>query len=194
MQNVYAYCPRFEGERFVIRQISQDDCEDLLRVYSDERSVPLFNSDNCHGDDFHYTTMEHMRGAIEFWFYSYIHQYFVRWAVVDRVSGEAIGTIELFRREADDWFTDCGILRLDLRSDYEQTDTIRDILALIVPEACEMFDCSMIATKAVPAATERISALEEMGFAARAEKLIGHDSTEYGDYYALFGEKENGHE
>ena len=183
MQDVYECCPKFEGARFMIRQISQDDCEDMLRIYSDEQSVPLFNSDNCHGDDFHYVTMERVRSAIEFWCYSYMHRYFVRWAVVDKTSGEAIGTIELFKREADDWFTDCSILSLDLRSDYEHEGVIWEILELIVPKAYALFDCSMIATKAVPAAKERICALARLGFTRSDEKLIGHDGAKYGDYF-----------
>ena len=167
----------------MIRQVSQDDCEDMLRIYSDEQSVPLFNSDNCHGDDFHYVTMERVRSAIEFWFYSYMHRYFVRWAVVDKTSGEAIGAVELFTREADDWFADCGILRLDLRSNYEHEGVIREILEMIVPKSYALFDCSMIATKAIPAAKERICALERLGFTRSDEKLIGHDGEEYGNYF-----------
>lgn len=183
MQDVYECCPKFEGEHFVIRQISQEDCADLLKVYSDGKAVPLFNSDNCHGDDFHYVTMERMRSAIEFWLFSYEKRYFVRWGIVDKRSCEVIGTIELLRREADDFFTDCGLMRLDLRSDYEHEGDIWEILERIVPEAYALFDCGMIATKAVPAAKERICALERLGFTRSDEKLIGHDGAEYGDYF-----------
>ena len=189
MRDVYECCPSFEGKRFLIRQIAQDDCEDMLRVYSDEQSAPLFNCDNCHGDDFHYVTMERMRSAIEFWFCSYVLKHFVRWAIVDKTSDKAVGTIELFKREANDWINECGLLRLDLWSNYECADIILEILELIVPQAYELFDCSMIATKAVPQAKERICALEQMGFTARSEKLIGHDGTQYGDYYARMSEK-----
>ena len=35
---------------------NKEDKADLLKVYSDEKSVPFFNSDNCGGDDFYYTT------------------------------------------------------------------------------------------------------------------------------------------
>lgn len=183
MQDVYSVCPVMENERYRLRLVSQADCADLLKIHSDERAVPRFNSDNCHGDNFHYTTIERMRSAIEFWLFSYEKRYFVRWGIVDKRSCEAIGTIELFRREADDWFTDCGILRLDLRSDYEHEGDIWEILERIVPEAYALFDCSMIATKAVPAAKERICALERLGFTRSDEKLIGHDGTEYGDYF-----------
>lgn len=183
MQDVYECCPVFEGERFLLRPVSLGDCAALLKVYSDERAVLLFNSDNCHGDDFHYTTMERMRIAIDFWLSSYKQRYFVRWSIVDQKSGEVIGTIELFNRRADDWFDNCGILRLDLRSDYERTEILREILALIIPKAYDLFGCDRLAAKAVSLAAERIAALEQMGFAACREKLIGHDGTVYGDYF-----------
>lgn len=188
MQDVYSMCPVIENERYRLRLVSQEDCSDLLRVYSDEKAVPLLNSDNCHGDDFYYTTMERMQRAIDFWLREYGKRYYVRWAIKDKRTDEAIGTVELFRREAKDFFTDCGLLRLDLRSDYEHTNEIREILSLIVPKAFVLFDCSMIATKAVPAAEERICALKLMGFTAREEKLVGHDGTQYGDYYVRMKE------
>ena len=49
--NVYEHCPEIAGGRFVLRLVTEEDCRDLLKVYSDEASVPLFNSDNCNGDD-----------------------------------------------------------------------------------------------------------------------------------------------
>ncbi|MBQ7887722.1 MAG: GNAT family N-acetyltransferase [Clostridia bacterium] len=188
MQDVYSVCPVMEGSRYLLRPVSQADCADLLKVYSDDRAVPLFNSDNCHGDDFHYTTMERMRSAMDFWCYSYEQRYFVRWTIVDKVGGGAVGTIELFNRQANDYFTDCGLLRLDLRSDYERATEIREILDLIVPQAYALFGCCMIATKAVPQAKERIRALKQLGFAAREERLVGHDGMQYGDYFAIMKE------
>lgn len=185
MEGVYSRCPEMESEQFLVRFVSQNDCEDLLRVYSDEKAVPLFNSDNCHGDNFFYTTHERMRQAIDFWLSSYEQGYFVRWSVMDKASCTVIGTIELFNRQANDFFSDCGILRLDLRSDYERENAITEILGLILSRAFDLFDCRMIATKAIAQAQERRLALAQMGFAVRDEKLIGHDGTAYGDYYVL---------
>ena len=124
-----------------------------------------------------------MRQAIDFWFWEYSRRGFVRWSIADKRSGEVVGTIELFRRIAEDFFTDCGLLRLDLRSDYETESEIMEILALIVPPSFEMFSCGMVATKAVPEAVERRLALSRMGFVPSPEKVIGHDGTEYGDYF-----------
>lgn len=182
-RNPYENCPVLENEAFLLRLVAKEDAKDLLRVYSDERAVPFFNSDNCNGDDFHYTTMERMEQAVDFWLFSYRECYFVRWTIVDKRRKEAVGTIELFHRASEDYFKDFGILRLDIRSDYEERESIKKILSLILPQTAELFDCKMAATKAFPNAAERIAALSELGFFHTEEKLIGgHDGQAYGDY------------
>ncbi|MCT2907646.1 N-acetyltransferase [Schleiferilactobacillus harbinensis] len=184
MTTVYHACPQFVGTHYSLRLVTPADAQDLLAVYSDPRAVPLFNSDNCGGDDFHYTTLERMQAAVTYWLAEYAEEGFVRWSIIANKTQTVIGTIELFHREAADYFTNCGVLRLDLRSDYEQTEAIAEILALIVAPAFSLFDCSQVATKAVPAATERIAALQGAGFTATAEQLIGHhDGTAYADYW-----------
>ena len=183
--NVYEKFPVMENDRFLLRALDKGrDAEDLLKVYSDERAVPLFNSDNC-TNDFHYDTLEQMSEAIKFWQLSYEQGYFVRWAVVDKCSGEAVGTIELFNRQAEDHFNNCGLLRLDLRSDHETEEDIQNILDLLIPNVKAMFGCDMIATKAVEFANKRISVLERMKFQLSDECIVGQDGTRYGSYYEL---------
>lgn len=185
MQNVYKYCPQFENDKFLIRLISPEDTADLLKVYSDPAAVPFFNSDNCHGDDFYYKTLERMQQAVDFWVFSYNEKYFVRWTIIDKETKEAIGTIELFHREADEHFYECGLLRLDLRSDYETVFCIKNIISLIKESTFDLLYCKIIATKAVPQATERLQALRELGFVAAEKVIIGTDGTKYGNYYIL---------
>ncbi len=187
--NIYESCPVLQNDRFVLRLVRDGDLNDLLMIYSDEKSVPLFNSDNCHGDDFHYTTPERMRAALDFWKQAYENGWFVRFAVEDKDAGAVIGTIEEFRRDENDFFTDCGLLRLDLRSDYEKSAEIESILSLIVTPSFRLFGCTIVATKAVPAAAERIKALENSGFVKSQEALIGHDGTKYYDYYVKYNNK-----
>lgn len=55
--------PRLQNDKFVLRLVRDDDLNDLLRIYSDEKSVPLFNGDNCYGDDFHYE--KHLDAALD---------------------------------------------------------------------------------------------------------------------------------
>lgn len=187
--NPYETCPVFENENYLLRLIEPADAQDLLLVYSDEKAVPFFNGDNCHGDDFHYTTLERMQGAVDFWCQAHDEGWFVRWVIVDKKAttrSTAIGTIELFNREAEDYFNHCALLRLDLRSDYERADSIYDILSLIVPQTCEMFGSQMVATKVPPFAAERKAAVEKLGFTLSGEALVGgDDGKEYWNYYVL---------
>ena len=183
--NVYENCPRLENDNFLIRRIEKSDRDDLLKVYSDEKAVPFFNGDNCHGDDFHYTTAERMEEALKFWEQSYLGGWFVRFSIVDKSSGAAVGTIELFKRSSEDNFNGCGVLRLDLGSNYENETVILSILSLMIPPAFEMFGCGSIITKGFPKALDRIRALEKFGFVKSENKLVGEDGKEYSDYYSV---------
>ena len=180
--DVYEQIPVMESEMFLLREIEDGDAEDLLKVYSDKNAVPLFNSDNC-VNGFYYTSIEEMKDTIAFWKREYQSRYYVRWTIMDKSANCAIGTIELFNRKAKDYFNNCGLLRLDLRSDYEKQDTIEDILGIVIPKTKEMFICETIATKAVSIAQERIQALEDMGFCLSEEAVIGRDGTKYNSYY-----------
>lgn len=188
IKDVYAQIPVLENEEFLLRAIDEDtDTEELLRVYSDEKAVPFFNADNCHGDTFYYDTVEKMKKAMAFWKLSYENKYFVRWAVVHKTSGQVIGTIELFNRQAEDYFNNCGLLRLDVRSDYETAERIGGIFDVILPMVQELFHCDKIATKAIAAAKQRTTALKQRGFQLSGEMLIGHDGTAYDAYYVKAG-------
>lgn len=181
--DVYQECPVLENSDFRLRLTEQKDCRDLLKVYSDLKAVPLFNSDNCNGDDFHYQTMARMAQAIDFWIFSYQERYFVRWSIVDRKTGEAVGTIEMFHRVAQDAFTDTVLLRLDLRSDYERADGIESVMSIVIRHAYEMFDCMTLTTKAAAQAAQRRAVLTRLGFTESSDALVGHDGTEYTGYF-----------
>lgn len=180
--DIYENCPILSNGNFLLRQVEPGDRDDLLKVYSDLKAVPIFNSDNCTGD-FYITTQEDMLKTIDFWLMEYGQRYYVRWSIIDRAEGCAVGTIELFNRTAEDFFTNMGLLRLDLRSDYENGEDIREILALLLPRVEEMFACGTVATKIPPCAGVRREALCAMGFVPVPHEVVGHDGRRYGDYY-----------
>ncbi|PJI07974.1 MULTISPECIES: GNAT family N-acetyltransferase [Clostridium] len=183
MKDVYGTCPVLENTKYLLRFMEINDAKDLLKLYSDKNAVPYFNSDNCNGDKFFYETLEQMENAIKYWIFEYERKGFVRWSIIDKKSSEVIGTVELFHRVSKDYFNSCGILRLDLRSDYEKKNCISEILSIIVHSAYKLFQCNIIATKAEQFATERIEALQLMNFKLSQEKLMGHDGLEYGNYW-----------
>ena len=164
MGDIYSACPTFENTSYLLRFAAKDDSKDLLDVYSDKNALPFFNSDNCHGDNFYYPTKEKMDAAIDFWHESYKKKWFVRWSIIDKTSSKAIGTIELFHRIAEDDFNHVGVLRLDLRSDYENATTVNEILSIVVPPAFGLFECDEIISKVSIYAIERTQAFSKYGF------------------------------
>lgn len=181
MENIYKCEARFENDSFLLRYVAEKDVDDLLEVYSDKNALPFFNSDNCHGDNFYYPTRERMAQAMEFWRFSYEQGYFVRWSIVDKKRRKVIGTVELFTRQESDGLNG-GVLRLDLRSDCENRETIESILALLLPRVPEYFG-DMVITKAPIYAVERIAALWEVGFVPSERLLVGHDGYAYNGYW-----------
>lgn len=185
MCKVFEQCPVIENEKFLFRLVSVDDTKDLLRVYSDKNALPFFNSDNCNGNIFYYQTEEKMTELIKFWLWEYECRRYVRFAIVDKVCNEVIGTIELFKRISNDSFNESGIMRLDVRSDSENEEVLYEIMALISKPAFELFHCSCIATKAANYAIERIKALVKMNFLKTEDRLLATDGKSYGDYWVL---------
>ena len=186
MSNIYEQCPVLENERWLMRFVKEEDSEDLLKVYSDKQALPFFNSDNCHGDNFYYAKKETMDAAIKFWLESYEGRWFVRLTIIDKRISQAIGTIEMFHRPSDDDFDGDGLFRLDVRSDYEKSEELQEILALFVPQAYELLDCEEIITKIPLYAVERIDAAKKSGFSRSDRFLVGgEDRYAYKDYWTI---------
>ena len=177
--DVYLHCPVYEREQVKMRFVEMEDARELLACYSDERAVRFFNSDNCHGDDFHYTTMSRMKAAITFWCESYDNRYFVRWTVVEKKTNAVIGTVEMFQSEDQENGEACGILRIDLASNYEKKPYLREILSIAVDNFYLNFKVSHILTKTFPDALERTECLDEAGFLPLGKLFRG----EYEGYY-----------
>lgn len=182
--DVYETCPELSSGRFLLRQTCLEDRDDLLKVYSDLAAVPIFNSDNCIGD-FYMTAPEDMENCIRFWLQEYAQRYYVRWTILDRAAHQAVGTVELFNRKAGDFYNNVGLLRLDLRSDYETEGAIAEIISILIPASYELFACDTIATKIPACAKVRRETLCALGFRCCSEPLRGHNGTEYGDYYII---------
>ncbi len=183
--NIYKACPVVENDKFLLRLVENEDCDDLLKVYSDKNALPFFNSDNCEGDNFYYATREKMKEALSFWSLAYDNGWFVRLSIVDKAASCVIGTIELCLRVSEDEFNNMGILRVDVRSDYEKEDLLFEIISLITPQLSEMLGCNGILTKAPIYAVERIKAIQKAGFVKSEHLLIGKSGYAYDGYWTV---------
>ncbi|WP_330558172.1 DUF3795 domain-containing protein [Acutalibacter sp. 1XD8-33] len=160
---------RYETEHFLLRQVKKEDAPELLRCYSDPAAVALMNDDNCVGG-FLFRSLEEMETAIHFW-NNDVFQY-ARPAVIDKRTGEAVGTLEIFGGET-------GVLRVDLRSEYERPKVLRELYSLAMERFPRDFPMGSMVTKAPLSAPARREVLGELGFTGPEE------FREYGDYYRL---------
>ena len=183
--NIYEKCPTLESEKFVIRLFKDEDVDDLLKVYSDKLALPFFNSDNCDGDNFYYSTKERMVDAIGFWHMAYENGWFVRMSIVDKSIEVVIGTVELCVRVSEDAFDNMGILRVDVRSDYEEEEVLYDIFGLVTPKLEEMLGCKGVLTKAPIYAVDRVKAIQKVGFTKSEHMLIGKTGYAYDGYWTI---------
>ncbi len=177
--NPYEKCPIYETKSFILRLVEKTDALDLLKCYSDVEAVKLMNSDNCI-NNFHYVTIEEMIDCILFWIKDYENKVYVRFSIVDKSTKTAIGTIEVFkRRQMDEKALVCGVLRIDLRSEYERKNYLMELLKLSNIHFYDIFKVNRIIIKSIPYAKERISALIESGFS----ELKNNTVVEYSNYF-----------
>ncbi len=94
--NIYEKYTILESSNFLLRLTEMEDCDDLLKVYSDKNALPFFNSDNCDGDNFYYTTKERMTEALRFWKLSYENGWFARLSIADKSVSSVM--LKSFRR------------------------------------------------------------------------------------------------
>ena len=181
--DIYSACPVLESEKFIVRLLRDEDAADLLTVYSDKNALPFFNSDNCNGDNFYYATKERMADAMSFWKTAYENRWFAKLSIVDKSVSGVIGTVELCLRVSEDDFNQMGVLRVDVRSDYEKEDCLYDLFSLIAPAFEELLGCKGVLTKAPIYAVERIKAIQKAGFSKSELLLIGQNGYAYDGYW-----------
>ncbi|MCE5323762.1 GNAT family N-acetyltransferase [bacterium] len=187
---VYNNCPVYESDHFRLRLVDENDAHDLLECYSDPSAVRLMNADNC-TCDFYFQTPDEMQDSIREWIGSYKQCDFIRFSIIDRHSDKAVGTIEMFDKTQD-----IGILRLDLRSTYEKSEHLLEIIELSTEKFYEAFGVKKILTKAIAEAAERIGALDSCGYTnivmprgnilwtwIDGKKVRDRKLMPYGDYY-----------
>ena len=156
----YIACPTYETESFILRLVDRKDAENLLFCYSDREAVAKINADYC-TSDFYCTTIEQMDECIDFWLTEYRDEKYVRFSIVSKEMGTAVGTVEIFGG-------DFGVLRIDIASKYEQEKYIAELLYIAVLDFIHDFRIGNLKIKASKT-PERIPIFEKYGFVADEE-------------------------
>ena len=162
---------RYESEHFLLRQVAPEDASSLLPGYSDPAAVALMNDDNC-DKGFLCPSLEDMRQYIGFWSEEYRNRKYIRPVLIHKPTGQLLGTMEAFGGEP-------GVLRLDLRADWEKPEVLAELLRLAVEEFPQDLPMTGMVTKAIPKAKARREALTALGFSGPAP-FRGYE-----DYYRI---------
>jgi RimJ/RimL family protein N-acetyltransferase len=159
----------YESEHFLLRLVRESDAVDLLECYSDPAAQKLFNYDPSTNTTYYEGCNEKLiLDMIRSWLKEFERKSYIRFAVVDKCSGKAVGTVEIYdklARENKRKYAGWGVVRIDIISIYETADHIGELLSLFERENFyELFNVDLFVTKAVPEATERIQALQTAGY------------------------------
>ncbi len=155
--------PGVDTEHFRLRQVCEEDAEDLLCFYGDLSGRMLYGNDMCKSIfASRYPTAEEMRKCVRVWLNEYKNKSYIRLAVIDKSAGKAVGTIEIF--DNFDKARRGAALHIDLSAQYETRAYIAELINLADKEFFRLFGLKYLIIRAVPDATERIAALRISGY------------------------------
>lgn len=169
--NLMRLCPVYETDDFFLRPVVMEDAEALLSCYSDEKSWPIFNKDNC-SNDFHFTELSQMQATIGFWIKDMENNNYIRLSIINKETYKAIGTIELFNWHNNKPIRNLGLLRLDLASAYEKREYINQIFSLVQKKMCPALGIEQLSTKAIPTAFERLAVMKSLRYTRNIDRNV----------------------
>jgi len=185
VENPFVKCPTYETDNFLVTQIKMEDAEDLFEVYSDITTRQHMNNDNC-GGEWPCHSLEIVQQGIESWLQEYDDQYYIRWTITQKDNMKSIGTIELAPAPGITRFFDgtctTGILRVDIKSEYEKEEIFSEIYEMTNTEMIEVFGIEKIITKGSPKEFERIKGLDN----SRYKRLPDNELIPFPNYYISY--------
>ncbi len=182
MMNPFEKCSVYETGRFLMRKLEEKDIEELFACYSDPEAAKFFNGDCC-GDDFYYTDIGEFRNCVEYWLSRYEAEDFVRWSIQDKERQLLIGTMEVCPslKYAVDGKT-MGILRIDLKSEYERQDVLEELLDVLLKHIYEDFQVASVLMKIQRGADERQKLIRKYCFVPAKDEC----NISFSDYYVSY--------
>ena len=178
----FTVCPVYATEHFKIRKLRREDSEELFACYSDPEAARFFNGDCC-GDDFYYTDQKKFTQCVEYWLKRYEERDFVRWSIQDKERQMLIGTVEVcpsLKYAVDGKVM--GILRIDLRSEYEKWEVLKELMDVLIEHIYEDFQVASIIMKIQKDAGERQKLIREYQFVDAKEEC----NISLEDYYIRY--------
>ena len=158
-------CPVYETEHFKLRQVKREDAADLVECYKNPTLAVQGSAHGCIVGPGGYgsKTKREMQAFIRFWLKEYRERKYVRWSVIDRQSGKAVGTIEGGGYGILSEGTGT-MLMVDLLAPYETEVYVPELLQLIIDKFYALFKADILVIYGMPGADIRLKALSAAGF------------------------------
>ena len=163
--NPYIRCPVYETEHFKLRLVKLKDAADLVECYKTPTLAVQGSAANCFVGPGGYgsQTKREMQKFIRSWLGAYRRHQFVRWSVIDRQRGMAIGSVEMFGH-SNFPLGNGGVLRIDLLESYETEAYVSELLQLAIDQFYALFDAGIMVTNGMLGAEVRLDAISAAGF------------------------------
>jgi len=91
MSGIYSMFKEFpwlETERFILREVSMEDCKDIYDIYCDEEAVKFQGIASM-------TSMEQAKKSVNFFLNGFVDKKFLKWCIARKEDNKVIGIITL---------------------------------------------------------------------------------------------------
>lgn len=165
--------PVLRTKRFTLRAAREQDCLDILALYSDERVaqyLPLAP----------FETVDDAMGELGWYTKIFVEKSGLRWMIEDAVSGRVIGTCGFLNREEVHNRAEIGY---DLHPDYWGQGVMTEVAHAVLQFGFMNMELNKIEAKADPQNKGSIALLQKLGF--QQEGLLREHEFEKGRYVDL---------
>lgn len=185
IESPFDVCPEYETDHFVIKKVMLEDAPALLDVYSDSQTRLHMNNDNC-GGEWQCDSIDVIEEGIRSWDQAFDQRNYIRWSIHLKESNKTIGTIELAPVPGELRFFDgacsTGILRIDLKSDYETEAIFTEIYKMTNNDMIEVFGIEKIVTKGLDDDHNRLTGLSN----SKYHRLADYEILPFSNYYISY--------
>lgn len=171
IKSPFIYCPRLKNNRIRIRQLRLDDADKLLSCYQQQGKAPTYFNLDFSNETIPCQNKEQVKNLLKFYLSQSKSKKSVYWTVIDLFNNNSIGVISITPLEKNEDYKNVGLLRMDIKSEYETKEIISAILNM-TEQLYELFDLNTIISKAWLTSRHRINAMLENGFKESFDRYL----------------------
>ncbi|MCK6255987.1 GNAT family N-acetyltransferase [Fictibacillus sp. KIGAM418] len=169
MEEIYSAFPQLETKRFILRNIEEEDADDLHEVYSDPEVVKFWGTAP-------FTSIEQTKSLICDFQKGYRDQMTIRWGIAEREENRLIGTCGYHNWAKKKFRTEIGY---EIRKSNWRKGVMKEVLSAILPFAFQHMKLNRIGALIHP---------DNHGSAMLVSKLGFHEEGCLRDYQCVDGE------